>query len=513
MLSLNLTSFNASIRTFPFWRLSSLLSTSVINPEHSNLSKQEESVIQNDDKHPKKEKVLQRNTIQQTEVSRLSQSSDKLQNRTNSFISLDEKIIKTTNTKDLIGIMNNPNITIDQVKQILSQISSLKPDVGKEKSTSISVETKNNILKLETDSGIGFLPLATPKLIQILKKLSYTNDRNAPLLKTLTYNIAMYSKKLNTRMCGDILYSLAVLNYPEEVLLEKIMSILREELLENDNGPVMGSIAMSLKLLKYKNCDVLDTIILWANNNLEKLRFQDLTSIIGCLATFGYIPKHMDNLQDYINTLTPEVTSNNQLWLDFVWSLTLLNRASKEQISSVLHHKFIERIINTRNVKGKINTLKILNINAAACIIVKDYNGPCNKNKDLFSIVAENKKQKLELIEALSETLQQIYPFSFKTNINTNMGFNIDVESCLDSNNRLTEYIDSSPKNMRLVLMVHDYHDYSRGKEEILGMPKFYNDLLTTQGYRVLNISYQNFSANDILAKRVKYLQDKISSL
>ncbi|KAI4482692.1 hypothetical protein M0804_008545 [Polistes exclamans] len=513
MLSLNLTSFNASIRTFPYWRLSSLLSTSVINPEHNNLSKQEESVIQNDDKYPKKEKVLQRNTIQQTEVSRISQSSNQLLNRTNSFISLDEKIIKTTNTKDLIGIMNDPNITIDQVKQIISQISSLKPDVEKEKSTSSSVDTKKDFVKMDTISNIGFLPLSTPKIIQILKTLSYTNDRNVPLLKTLTYNIAMYSKKLNTRMCGDILYSLAVLNYPEEVLLEKIMSILREELLANENGPVMGSIAMSLKLLKYKNYDVLDTIVLWANNNLEKLRFQDLTSIMGCLAMFGYIPKLMNNLQDYINSLTPEITSNNQLWLDFVWSLTLLNRASKEQISSVLYHKFIERIINTRNNKNKINALKILNINAAVRSIVKDYDGPCNKNRDLFSIVVEYKKQKLELIEALSETLNQIHPLCFKTNINTHMGFNIDVESCVDSDNRLVKYVDSSPKNMRLVLMVHDYHDYSRGKEEILGMPKFYNDLLIAQGYRVLNISYQNFSANDILAKRVKYLQDKISSI
>lgn len=506
MLSLNLTSFNAPIRTFPYWRLSSLLSTSVINPEHSNLSKQDESVIQNDDKSLEKEKVLQRKTIQQTEV-----SSDKLQNITNSFNSLNEKIIKTTNTKDLIGIMNDPNITINQVKQILSQISSLK--VQKEKSTSVSKRTKIESVKQETTSSIGFLPLATPKIIQVLKKLSYTNDRNVPLLKTLTYNIAMYSEKLDTRMCGDILYSLAVLNYPDEELLEKLMPILKEELLQNDRGPTIGSIATSLKLLKYKNCDILDTIILWANNNLEKLRFQDFTSIIGCLAMFGYIPKHMDNLQDYINSLTFEVTSSNQLWLDFVWSLTLLNKASEKQISSVLHHKFTEKVINKSNIKNKINMLKILNINAAARIIMKDCNGPYNQNKNLFSIVAENRKQKLELIEALSETLQQIDPLCFKTNINTQMGFNIDVESCLDSDNKLVKYIDSSPKNIRLALMVHDYHDYSRGKEEILGMPKFYNSLLTAQGYRVLNISYQNFSANDILAKRVKYLQDKINSL
>lgn len=54
--------------------------------------------------------------------------------------------------------------------------------------------------------------------LQILKRLSYTNDRNISLLKALTVNITLYSDQLNIRMCGDILYSLAVLNYPEEVI-------------------------------------------------------------------------------------------------------------------------------------------------------------------------------------------------------------------------------------------------------------------------------------------------------
>lgn len=61
--------------------------------------------------------------------------------------------------------------------------------------------------------------------------------------------------------------------------------------------------------------------------------------------------------------------------------------------------------------------------------------------------------------------------------------------------------------------MVHSYYDYSRGDEDILGIVKFYNNLLNAQGYRVVNIPYQNFSANDVLLKRIKYLNDQIYSV
>lgn len=61
--------------------------------------------------------------------------------------------------------------------------------------------------------------------------------------------------------------------------------------------------------------------------------------------------------------------------------------------------------------------------------------------------------------------------------------------------------------------MVNSYYDYSRGDEDILGIVKFYNNLLNAQGYRVVNIPYQNFSANDVLLKRIKYLNDQIYSV
>ncbi|KAL2715154.1 protein TBRG4 [Vespula squamosa] len=526
MLPLHSNLFNL-LRTFPYWRLSSLLSTSIVNPETSNIVKHDDSVIQDDQKYIKKKQVLKDVKIQQTNVSQIS--VNKFQQNTTSNNSINEQINQAKNTKDLMSLMNNPNLTIDHVKQIMNQISNMKTDIEKKDVPNISIKTAENISetykkKLQIDNNIGFLSVATPKLIQILKRLCYTNDRNIPLLKVLAVNITLYSDQLNIRMCGDILYSLAILNYPEESLLDKIMSTLLKEIHHNEHGSVISSIVTSIRLLKYKNQEVLDNIFIWTNNNIEKLRLQDFVAILKCFATFGYSPKNMNNLQQYIYTLNEKNTSlNQQLWLDYVWSLTILNRVSTKHVSSVLSNNFVKSVLSRINMekyksnKDILNTLKLLNINGAAHNILKDYNGPyLNDTNELFSKVMQNKKQKQELVDILEKTLQEIAPFCFKMNINTEMGFNIDAECCLDSENKFIEYKDNNlknEKNTRLAIMIHSYHEYSKGEEDILGIIKFYNNLLNAQGYKVLNISYQNFSINDILLKRVKYLNHQINTL
>ncbi|XP_043674209.1 FAST kinase domain-containing protein 4 isoform X1 [Vespula pensylvanica] len=522
MLPLNSNLFNFTLRTFPYWRLSSLLSTSVVNPETNNIAKHDESVIQDDQKYMKKEKVLKDTKIQETDVTQISVPVDKFQQNILSSSSINEQINQAKNTKDLMSIINHPNLTIDHVKQILNQISNVKTDVEKQNIAKLPTKVVENLSdsykrKLQIDNNIGFLSLATPKLIQILKRLSYTNERNISLLKALTINITLYSDQLNIRMCGDILYSLAVLNYPEESLLDKIMATLIKEIHHNEYGSVINSIVTSIRLLKYKNQEVLDNIFIWTNNNIEKLRPQDFVAILKCFATFGYTPKNINNLQQYIYGLNQKnVSFNQELWLDYVWSLTILNRVSTKHVSSILNNEFVNSILS-KSEKDTLNILKLLNINAAARNILKNYDGPYFDATDkVFSTIIPNKKQKQELVDMLEKTLQEIAPFCFKMNINTKMGFNIDAECCLDSENKFLKYKDNNLKNVkntRLAIMVHSYHEYSKGEEDILGIIKFYNNLLNAQGYRVLNISYQSFSINDILLKRVKFLNHKINSL
>lgn len=56
--------------------------------------------------------------------------------------------------------------------------------------------------------------------------------------------------------------------------------------------------------------------------------------------------------------------------------------------------------------------------------------------------------------------------------------------------------------------MMHDYHDYCRGKNDLLGSVYLYTQLLKARGYDLLTISYENFSIQDKLEKRMNYLKE-----
>lgn len=365
---------------------------------------------------------------------------------------------------------------------------------------------------MEADNSI-MLSLATPSLIQVLRKLSHSRDRNLPLLKTLAHNITLYSERLNIKMCGDILYSLSILHYFNENLLNKIMIDLLEEIPNNKKSSVMGSIVTSMGLLRYKNCEVLDAISKWTVDNYEMLRIQDIIATLHCFATFGYNPQNMSDLQKHIYSLKIEDMTNKALWLDYVWSLTILDNALPSHISSVLQPAFVEAILKVPKEKYMSKVLKLLNINGAAKVLFKDYNGPfLDSSNDIFSAYIGRGKQKKEYIELLNETLTEVAPLCFQTNVYTKMGFFIDAVCCIDSNNefvRLENYSQNGTYT-RLALMIHDYYDYSLGKVDLLGIIHFYNRVLSANNYKVLDISYHNFSMNDKLIKRVKYLTGQI---
>lgn len=132
----------------------------------------DESVIQDDQKYIKKEKVLKDTKIQQTDVTQTSVPVNKFQQNILSNSSINEQINQAKDTKDLMSIINHPNLTIDHVKQILNQISNVKTDVEKKNMAKFSTKVADNLSdsykkKLEIDNNIGFLSLATPKLIQV----------------------------------------------------------------------------------------------------------------------------------------------------------------------------------------------------------------------------------------------------------------------------------------------------------------------------------------------------------
>lgn len=87
-----------------------------------------------------------------------------------------------------------------------------------------------------------------------MSTLSLRKRRSMLLLRTLAFNITKNPYQLNLKQSSDLLYSMAVLNFPEENLLEKVANDVCLELQKKiDRSAVIGSILTSIGLMKYKN--------------------------------------------------------------------------------------------------------------------------------------------------------------------------------------------------------------------------------------------------------------------
>lgn len=60
--------------------------------------------------------------------------------------------------------------------------------------------------------------------------------------------------------------------------------------------------------------------------------------------------------------------------------------------------------------------------------------------------------------------------------------------------------------------MIHDYHDYCRGQTDLIGSAYLYTELLKARGYDLVTISYENFSIQDKIDKRIDYLKQRLNS-
>lgn len=56
--------------------------------------------------------------------------------------------------------------------------------------------------------------------VKVIARLREQGKRHTPLLRLLSYNIVKYNVKLNLKQCASLLYSMAVLNFPDMVCIE-----------------------------------------------------------------------------------------------------------------------------------------------------------------------------------------------------------------------------------------------------------------------------------------------------
>ncbi|XP_032679093.1 FAST kinase domain-containing protein 4 [Odontomachus brunneus] len=527
MLQFSATLYSVTARLTPrsSWRFTALIannfSTAIISKQPTTLIKEDKS---------SKYSKIQQNVLQKKEQHKF----DKIDSQTN--INLSENTVNDKFTvtflaaksvDDLLDMAMLSNLSTSNALKLITEINS---KINSEKSKAVNIEADqrfihlkkiiraNNQIKLNTGTSFSddlsqYTQLSTPAMITMIASLSEQGKRNTPLLRLLSYNIIKYNMKLNVKQCATLLYSMAVLNFLDKALLEKIMADLLQCIPKNINAVTNKSIITSLGFLHYKNEDVLDIFCDTLFNKSISYKLQDYSSILQTFAALQYKSQKVSAFIENFMQLMDPLSANLTEWLDIVWSLTVLGFVQQQHVESVLKPLFIT-MLNDSTKLNMSKKLKLLNINAFAQFALKDYKGPLlNKYSEEFKDISLIRaKGKQVYINALSETLKTLLPSPshFKTDIDTNMGFLLDAEYRIDDqlNPISKENWNKQAKDVRRIgIMVHDYHDYCRGQDDLLGSIYLQTQLLKAQGYDLLTISYKNFSIQDKLVKRISYLK------
>lgn len=168
---------------------------------------------------------------------------------------------------------------------------------------------------------------------------------------------------------------------------------------------------------------MLDALCSWMLDNHATCRSQDLFALFLTLGVLNYQPTNSESLFEKVQPqLSQAEASKPNIWLDYVWSLVVLNRANKEHIDSVLQKDFIEKC---DSIPGRI---KLLHVNAAS----KGDKLPADS--DIFSTVITRTKEKEEMVNSVLDTLKNLMKSEtyIKSNVDNNMGFFIDAECIID---------------------------------------------------------------------------------
>ncbi|XP_054002521.1 FAST kinase domain-containing protein 4 isoform X1 [Hylaeus anthracinus] len=513
MLQFNTTICTVTARFTPrLWPLTSFFTTNSPVKESSNIN------VKHKYEPPS---TMMMTKDQQTKFNKLKETVCNSLKKDNWITS---RVQGAQNVHDLLALINMPHLPQKDVVMVMNTIinwvnaEKLNMTDTKNENTTKDHKTQNEIVqpttktirvKISNDFS-KYSDLSTSAMIKEISNLANMKERNPKLLKFLFDNIVEYNVMLSHGQCSSLLYNIATLCYYDDVLLSKISSDLIKSMNEKSIDS-MHSIVKSMAMIRYKNMDFLNhmsKIIIDSNATLEN---NYVLTMLQAFAILGYDTEQTNTIiERYVPLLSIESLKPTKQ-LDVVWSLVLLNKATNSQIEPVLNGDFIKSLMPTDSTRNLSKQIKLLNINAAAKYIMKNYQGPLLTDLDVPYVTQSYTKQKQLHVNALEETLKFILkPPDYEMNVNTKMGFILDAVYYRNTNQKPSVVNTNSNK---VAIIIHDYYAYCQGNRDLQGIIKLYNKLLEHSGYHLISISYEHFGAEDKLVKRVQLLDRHLKSL
>ncbi|XP_041968027.1 FAST kinase domain-containing protein 4 [Aricia agestis] len=358
--------------------------------------------------------------------------------------------------------------------------------------------------------------LALPQMIKVMKALQQKGRRSTPLLRALSYNITKQPEPIDLKKSADLLFSMAALNFPDPVLLDRICSDVLDCLPNNTDKPaVVNSILVSLGLLRYRHEPILNALVSWLSERLKLLRPSDIASAILTLATVNYIPLDSENIFKAAVALNEDDMAKAFSWLDLVFSLLIFDKADQKHLESTLRPEFIEKLLSA----GEITIPSRRKLMAIDAYVGQKYPSSNIRLAEDISVGVPimYTREKAFYVQCIMETFKSLISADtfLKKECQSGMGFLYDAEFVVDSKchpvplNKAAERKDVH----RIAVLALDYHDMSRKVPVPLGVNVLYSRLLQLKGYKVLEIPYTEFNPKDKLVARVQYIEKRLKEL
>nr|CAD7199023.1 unnamed protein product [Timema douglasi] len=515
-----------------------------VEPTHSNEVKSEEKVIVSTSQtilgsgtsDPVKSAKLtgKRNSIIETAFASLKEADSTTFTRHKTILSLEDKIERADSVETLLTLVNNSSVTRQHALRVVSvladwtssgrvKLADFEGDIrfvkmckllGKGFTSSSSTTAPDTggfgdlamVLGVTGDDEAAKLVagISLSQMIRVLSTLANKRRRSTPLLRSLAFNIGRKTEHLDMKQATDTLYAMSVLNFPDELLLEKVALDLCECVPNNDRSAVVGSVLTSVGLMRYKHTELLDVLSDWVTVNIDTCRTQDLCSLLQTLAMLNYRPSNESQLFDVLlKHLTVAAVPNSVAWLDVVWSLVVLDRATPQHVTSVLSPEFLAKLTIGRggNDQGPLLPVDV----------------------DTYKVTLTRSRDKKLLVSTIFDSFSNLLPSStyLRTDIDTGMGFLLDGECVLDAKCNPIPVVEkaeanqsSNQKRTRIGIVAWDYHDLCRGvHNEPNGVAALGAQLLEKKGYKVMAIPHTEFNPRDKLVRRVQYLEQQLKNL
>lgn len=385
--------------------------------------------------------------------------------------------------------------------------------------------------------NLEFISRIDDRTIELAEEMSYTDlsrllctlatvkRRVTPVLRSLAFHMARQSDRLPPKQLSNVLYAMNSLSFPDPLLLEKIANDFVSQGNAIDKPTVVGGILTCMGQMRWRNTSMLEILSEWVENHVNICRTSDIAAMVLTLASVSYTPTNIDSLFKAIIPKLTSVTINRETaWLDVVWSLSVLGKATEEHIASVLNPSFVSKIPSAAQHQRTGIKLKLLNINAVARLSMPAYKGPFLDLSDFKDVIITQGRHELMLAKHVQTMLHNFLPPPkyIRENIQTNMGIFVDAELSVGKDGKPIPIEDfttnfgekESSKQLpegaqKLAMFIWDYRDYTIGSQELTGINRLAMELVRKHDYKIVQIPYYEYNMKAKTIKNVQYLESK----